>query len=273
MARKRKIQDVVSGAIERGNLADMQRGGGLANIISAPDPTESAPETIPDGALTPLEQDELSRCEAAITRGLQTFFEVGAALVTIRNQRLYRAEYATFEAYCRERWEMGRNYMNKIVAAHEVVAHLGTIVPKNQLPANESQVRPLVKLDPAQQRTTWEQVLASAPAGRITAAYVEQVARQVLSQSTPDVDTADIADPQIILTGDAEDTHTTPPLPTDLPGLITQAQAIIADYTPVMQRIRADQSGARDVAALELVEALERLTQLLRQTQQQNRRP
>jgi len=54
-----------------------------------------------------LELDEtgqLLACEQVIERGLQTFYAVGDALAHIRESRLYRAKYATFEEYCQDRW-------------------------------------------------------------------------------------------------------------------------------------------------------------------------
>ena len=93
---------------------------------------------------------ELAQHEAVIERGLQTFYEVGTALLAIRDKRLYRADYSTFEDYCRERWQMGRNYVNKLITAAEVVTNLGTNVPI--LPTTESQARELVTLTPDEQR-------------------------------------------------------------------------------------------------------------------------
>jgi len=126
-----------------------------------------------DDALTLSEQQSLACYEAAIERGLQTFVEVGRALLAIRDGRLYRAQHPTFEAYCRQRWGMTRRYANLHIAAAEVVLNLGTIVPK--LPANEAQARPLTHLEPDQQRAAWQQAVETAPAGRVTAAHVAQV--------------------------------------------------------------------------------------------------
>ena len=51
---------------------------------------------------------DLTVCEQIIERGLGTFVEVGQALVRIRNGRLYRADFPTFETYCESRWSMSR---------------------------------------------------------------------------------------------------------------------------------------------------------------------
>ena len=108
-----------------------------------------------DIQLSPDEAQMLKSCEAAIEIGQKTFIDVGRALTTIRDQKLYRATHDTFEAYCRERWNFVRNHANKQIAAAAFVARLGTGVPK---PMNEAQVRPLLRFPPDVQPQVWETV-------------------------------------------------------------------------------------------------------------------
>jgi len=122
----------------------------------------------------------LEQCEAVIERGLKTFVDVGNALLEIRDNRLYRSDYSTFEDYCRERWGWTRNYANKIILSAEVVSNLGTIVPI--LPATESQARPLTSLQPEQQREAWQYVVDNAPATGITAEQVIQAAKIIQAE-------------------------------------------------------------------------------------------
>ena len=49
-------------------------------------------------ALSPTETEIFEHCERVIAEGIQTFVEVGRALLVIRDQQLYRQTYATFEA-------------------------------------------------------------------------------------------------------------------------------------------------------------------------------
>ena len=60
---------------------------------------------------------ELDAQEAVIERGVQAFTEIGLALAQIRDNRLYRQEYATFEAYCQGRWNLTRQAVNRLIAA------------------------------------------------------------------------------------------------------------------------------------------------------------
>lgn len=83
-------------------------------------------------ALSASEFARLADCESKIERGIAVFLEVGNALLEIRDSRLYRQQFSTFEDYCKERWGFARNYANKVIAATEVVANLGTNVPLHQ---------------------------------------------------------------------------------------------------------------------------------------------
>lgn len=145
--------------------------------------TQVTPVGVEDIEFTlPLaEQEELDECEAVIARGLKTFVEVGNALLNIRDKKLYRAAYDTFEAYCQHRWDFSKSRANQLIAASETVANLTTIVVKNDtpepvaLPENEAQARPLTPLDPEDQRVIWQLVTESAPDGKVTAAHVKSV--------------------------------------------------------------------------------------------------
>ena len=93
-----------------------------------------------------LSEARLATLEATIERGVK---DVGEALSEIRAEKLYTDK--TFEAYCKRRWGFGRNYANKMIAANETAKHLGTIVPKNEVPTKEGQLREIGKAKPENQ--------------------------------------------------------------------------------------------------------------------------
>jgi hypothetical protein len=97
----------------------------------------------------------LSELEGVIERGLQTFIEVGQALLEIRERRLYKADFATFEQYCRERWGWSKTHANRQIEAAGVAANL---TPIGVTPKNEAQARELVRLLPAQQQAVASQI-------------------------------------------------------------------------------------------------------------------
>jgi hypothetical protein len=128
---------------------------------------------LPADHLTTLERFELEQHETVIERGLQTFYEVGLALLAIRAKRLYRETHPTFEDYCRDKWGWGRNYANKLISASEIVSRLmGTGVP---IPTSEGHVRPLKQLSTDEQPGAWQQAVETAPDGKITEAHVARV--------------------------------------------------------------------------------------------------
>lgn len=103
--------------------------------------------------LTELEQRRLAKLEDVIRRGQQTFIEVGNALAEIRDSKLYRKQYSTFEAYCRDQWGWSR------IQAHRFIKASGAakMLPIGNKPTSEGQVRPLTKLaTPEDQYEAWK---------------------------------------------------------------------------------------------------------------------
>jgi hypothetical protein len=137
--------------------------------------------------LSRQEQQELAALESTIQRNLSSFYEIGIALMTIRDKRLYRDGFDTFEHYCRERWQFARNYANKLIASSQVIENLnkGTIVPKT-----ESQARPLTKLEPEQQKEVWEKAVQTAPEGKITARHVQKIVNEAMETKRPEPETS-----------------------------------------------------------------------------------
>jgi hypothetical protein len=165
------------------DLDDLKQGEGFDALIQ-PNQSEIAVGT--DTELSTDESLELERCEAIIERGLKTFFEVGSALLRVRDLRLYRVDHPTFEAYCQERWDFSKTYANNLIAATSVRNNLTTMVV-TELPENERQARPLAHLEPDQQRQVWQATLQRAQAlgKRITAALVEAVVKELQPPETP----------------------------------------------------------------------------------------
>jgi hypothetical protein len=153
--------------------------------------------------LTVAETDVLTDCEDTISRGLMTFIEVGQALITIRDNRLYRVTHATFEDYCTQRWNFSFQRANQFIDA-AVVTKLITTTTVAEInstpaePANEKQARPLAKLLPhpmaepevkaaaeEEIRETWAEAVETAPRDtdgqpKVTARHVEEtVARRL----------------------------------------------------------------------------------------------
>lgn len=133
--------------------------------------------------LTPGERRHLTALERRIEHGLQTFKEVGAALMEVRDSRLYREAHPSFEAYCQARWGLERQRAYQLIGAVEVVEALPE--KTRGLVRNEATARelvPIMREDPAAFKTIWARVteVAEAGDGKVTAETVRQVKAEVL---------------------------------------------------------------------------------------------
>jgi hypothetical protein len=126
--------------------------------------------------LTPALRDQHEQDVATVTKGIAASLEAHKALKRIRDDRTYLVSHSTFEEFCRETWDHGRNYVNKLIAAAEVVeslpAHLGTIVP------NEATARAVAKFEPSVRVEVVERAVAHAKSegrDKITARDVQEI--------------------------------------------------------------------------------------------------
>lgn len=126
--------------------------------------------------LTIIEKNNLTELEVIIEKGMKTFYEVGFALMQIRDNRLYRETHRTFEEYCKEKWKFTKSRANQLIAASEVNENLTTIVAK---PLNEAQARPLTSLPLEQQREVYQKTVETAPEGKVTARDIKKKIREV----------------------------------------------------------------------------------------------
>lgn len=133
--------------------AAKQAGAQTQPDRSAPEPASTVPETCPEPRLAEL--------EAIVEKGLTTFIEVGNALAEIRDSRLYRQTHKTFEDYCRERWNMVASRARQLIGAAQIASNLESVTTVT--PTHESQVRPLAKLEPDQQREAWKAATEATP--------------------------------------------------------------------------------------------------------------
>jgi hypothetical protein len=110
-----------------------------------------------EGKLEPVDADRLRELEDVIEGGLHPFAQVGAALLEIRDQRLYRASHKTFETYLRDRWHISHSYAARTIAAAQIVAML----PFGNTPRTEAVARELVPLksDPVKVAQAWGQAI------------------------------------------------------------------------------------------------------------------
>jgi hypothetical protein len=146
-------------------------------------------------SLTATERKTLTKCEKVIQKNLAAFVEVGQALFDIRTDKLYRASHATFEAYCQERWDIGKSQAYRLIASAEAVANLSPI--GDVLPANEAQARPLTTIPMEQVGDVWQEAIETAPTDDdgqpiITAKHVEETVQHWQEADEPYVEPEEV---------------------------------------------------------------------------------
>ncbi len=163
---------------------------GMSTALSAARATPAAATLKP--LLSLQEEQDLWRCESKIKEGLQTFREVGEALARIRDQRLYRVEFGTFQEYCQKRWNITARRGRQLMDASEVVRNLLAERSESSseasgqsavLPATESQARPLSRLPATEQPQAWQEAV-EASGGKPTARDVEEAVQSRLPRES-----------------------------------------------------------------------------------------
>ena len=113
-------------------------------------------------ALSKRELIDLTVAEEIIESHKKSFLEVGAALVAIKDGRLYRATHKTFEEYLDGRWSFKKSRAYQLMSASEDRQSLSTVVDVLELPTNERQVRELAKAPKEKQAKVANEVAEKA---------------------------------------------------------------------------------------------------------------
>jgi hypothetical protein len=190
------------------------------------------------------ESHELERCEVVIKQGLQTFIEVGQALMTIKEKRLYRINFKTFEDYCTHKWGMVQQSATRLIRAYETVTNLQSEPIGSLLPQSESQIRPLTSLEPEIQKEVWKEVVKQSEETRqpITAAKVQLVVNnwKPLNQEIKEVKN----EPMFAISTPEE--------------LLKKAKEVAKERAEVKRQI-IDQKGSTEVIPLEDLELINKM--------------
>jgi RIO-like serine/threonine protein kinase len=109
--------------------------------------------------------EKLFELEHELEALLKDFHRIGEILKTIRDERLYKGSYDTFETYCKLRWKFSRQRAHQFIDAYEEDERLDGIFE------NESQARAALTIKNEEERTSivkeaW--ILSSPQAGQRT---------------------------------------------------------------------------------------------------------
>lgn len=117
---------------------------------------------------------ELANQEARIAAGLTAFQEVGDALLKIKEAKLYRQTYTTWESYLQSRWGMSDSQSMRLISASQICREIAAsgVTP----PQIESHARELRIVPEGERAKVWQEITTEIPAEQLTA---EQIADKV----------------------------------------------------------------------------------------------
>jgi hypothetical protein len=133
--------------------------------------------------LSGVERNKLKQLEKIVADDMGRFIRVGMALAEIRDLRLYRETHTTFEAYCRNKFDMLRAHAYRLISQASVVNELSPIgdIPK---PQNEAQARELAKAPKEKRVEVMKLVAAKVGDGPLTAKAIQVAVHAVKGAST-----------------------------------------------------------------------------------------
>jgi hypothetical protein len=143
-------------------------------------------------AITLQESSRLIELEKIVVAGMQSWIEVGEALIEIRDSRLYRIEAKTFEEYCQSRFKMSRQHANRLISSAPIARSLETTVS-----ISEKAVREIAKVAPEKRQEVFQKATESASGHVPTARVIKQVVEEVSKKEIYPVDRIEPAEESI----------------------------------------------------------------------------
>ena len=223
----------------------------------------SKPEQIVPVPCGTSRKDRLKVCEERIERGL---IDIGESLEQIFREELFKEKgYPTMDIYCRTEWNMTSRRALQYRRTSEVIA----LLKANNcsvLPTKESHVRPLSSLSDEEIVSTWNEVIQTAPLGRITAEHVQFVVERRKPQPELNiVPLVPVATPNVV-PSKVIDIAIKPGQPVEL------SKAAIAAVRALMDQVGT--ADSRQVAELSVVlQKLENVDAHLEQKHERLKRP
>lgn len=132
--------------------------------------------------LSPVEREEFSSLIHVVRVGVENFYEAGRALTIIRDKRLYREKYDTFESFCLMEFKMSKSYAHRIIIGCHTIDQIENAVA----PSSERVARELNKAPPPTQKRIWKRALEISPKPSVSVVHeaTMEIAPEVNHQDT-----------------------------------------------------------------------------------------
>ncbi len=145
-------------------------------------------DIVQDSKLSPEERRQYRELKGRVNKAARYLLDANLALLEIRDQRLYREDFSTFEAYCQSVHDFSRQYASNLIQAGKTYLDLSTLVDKNQgdkavIPRKESQLRELRRLkDPEAEYEVLVELQNGDMDGALTVGRIHDAVQRRLDQ-------------------------------------------------------------------------------------------
>ncbi len=113
--------------------------------------------------MTDVECQDLEHLEKVVEDNMVSWMKVGFALKEIRDRKLYRTKYSTFEQYTKDRFDCARSTAYQYLSGISVIENVRNADKSFPvLPEKEALVRPLTRLEPNEQPRAWGMAIKRA---------------------------------------------------------------------------------------------------------------
>lgn len=140
--------------------------------------------------LDTVERGEWRKQKAIIAKGREDFWTFMKAIKVVRDKRLYREDYKTFEAFVESECGIVKSYVNRLIEASNVrddLAPMGAKNPKACEINKERQLRELVDVPKDELEAVVEKAAEIAGDAPITAKIIREAKAEVLEyEDVPD---------------------------------------------------------------------------------------
>jgi hypothetical protein len=147
------------------------------------------------------ERGRLRKLELVVSQAKEHFIAIGKALQEIRDSRLYREDYKTFDKYVEQKWGFKKSRAYQLIDASEVSTKLSTIVDESARVSevkNEGQLRELKGVSTESIPAVIDRAVELAGDDKITASDLKQARVEILEQVEPELVYEDVDDTEEI---------------------------------------------------------------------------
>ena len=146
---------------------------------------------------TNLSSADFTQLETLVEQGLKAFYVAGCALRRIKEEKFYLTTHNTFQAYCKDRFNLERAQRGRLIRAAKAIDNLKSAIPEKApngsllsiFPSSERQARPLTSkgMTPEMQVVAWRMAVNNADGKPVTAKIVQEAVRQVKGETRKEI--------------------------------------------------------------------------------------